>query len=84
MAAIVSPLFADDPAPPKGIITPPPALTVAGGPVEEVSGPVAEAAARRAALARLRSGRIGTIATSARGILQPGHASVTRRSLLGG
>ena len=84
MAAVVSPLFVDEPSPPKGNTSPPPVLAVADVSAEEASGPVAEAAARRTALVRLRRGRIGTIATSARGILQPGQAAVTRRSLLGG
>lgn len=43
----------------------------------------AAAAARRSFLARQRSGRLGTIATSGRGVLTPGELSVARRSLLG-
>lgn len=43
----------------------------------------ATAAARRAFLARQKQGRLGTIATSARGVLTPGQLAVARRSLLG-
>ena len=44
MAAVVSPLFVDEPSPPKGNTSPLPVLAVADVSAEEASGPVAEAA----------------------------------------
>lgn len=86
MAAVVSSLLLEGPATP-----PAPARssteTSADGDATAAaarSEAAAEAAARRAALARMAGGRLGTIATSARGVLAPGQSAVTRRSLLGG
>lgn len=84
MAAVVSPLLFDEPSSPP---PPPPAPatvdpSVAAASAAEVEAEAA-AAARRRAVAQLRAGRAGTIATSARGILSPSRAAVQRRSLLG-
>ena len=84
MAAVLSPLLVDEPSAPAVNPNRPTGSASTVELVEEATGPVAEAAARRTALARLRRGRAGTIATSARGILQPGQTAVARRSLLGG
>ena len=93
MAAVLSPLLLDDPSPPRPAApkrAPAPAPTSAPAPSdealteEETAGEAAaEAAARRQSLARQRRGRLGTIATSARGILRTAQAPVQRRSLLG-
>lgn len=83
MAAVLSPLLFDEPAVPSA---PGPSTGDRADPVarEAAAAAEAKAAARRAAFARLRQGRLGTIATSARGILGPGQSAVERRSLLGG
>ena len=83
MAAVLSPLLLDDPSPPRAA-TPRPVANAAQAADAAADAEVsAEAAARREALARLRRGRLGTIATSARGVLSPGQSTVQRRSLLG-
>lgn len=69
MGAIFSPLTGSTQLP-----APPPVQ------IEPTADP---AAARRAFLARQRTGRLGTVATSVRGVLTPGERSATRRSLLG-
>jgi hypothetical protein len=84
MAAVVSPLLLDQPPEPAAALPkvsqPSGAETAATVAKDEAE---AEAAARRAALAQLARGRLGTIATSARGILSPGQSAIVRRSLLG-
>lgn len=82
MAAAVSSLLLAEPASPPAQVAPAEQLPdpAASAAAEEET----RAAARRAALARLTGGRLGTIATSARGILSPGQSAVVRRSLLGG
>ncbi len=91
MAAILSPLLTETALAERPAITPmlrtaEPAVGIETATVPDRAdgAAVGEAAARRAALARLRRGRAGTIATSARGILSPGQTAVARRSLLGG
>ena len=84
MAAVVSSLLLEGPtAPPSPAAAP---AQSAGDAAAAAAAAQAEAetAARRAALARLKEGRLGTIATSARGLLSPGQSAVVRRSLLGG
>ena len=76
MAAIVSPLVNPDPPP-----APAPAAVPKPVDDEKVKREAA-AAARRAFLSRRRNGRLGTIATSARGVLSPGNLTIARRSLL--
>ena len=77
MGAIISPLAGQVsvPAPAPAIVEP------SVDPAEVASE--ASAAARRAFLARQKNGRLGTMVTSARGILSPGQLAVVRRSLLG-
>ena len=81
MAAVVSPLLFDEPSvpspPPPSAPLPDPNAAAAASEEE------ATAAARRRAIARAGTGRLGTITTSARGILAPSTASARRRSLLG-
>ena len=79
MGAIVSPLLGVGRLPPA-----PPPVVVEPAVDPAVAARDASAAARRAFLARRRTGRQGTIATTARGILSPGAIAVARRSLLGG
>ncbi len=77
MGAIISPLTGN-------VSMPVPALAIIEPDVDsaEAAGEAA-AAARRAFFARQKKGRLGTIATSARGILSPGQLAAVRRSLLG-
>ena len=77
MGAIFSPLTGSVQVPPPAPAPVEPAIDPAKAEQE------AAAAARRAFLARQKKGRLGTIATSVRGILGPGQLSVARRSLLG-
>ncbi|MCB9928869.1 MAG: hypothetical protein H6844_05575 [Alphaproteobacteria bacterium] len=83
MAAVLSPLLLDQPAVPPPTAAPTPSSANAAASAARAEAD-AEAAVRRQALARVRRGRLGTIATSARGILAPGPSTVERRSLLGG
>jgi|GEM_PF-5032484 len=83
MAAVLSPLLIDEPAVPQAPAAPTPAPEVDPAALAKAEAE-AEAAARRRALALARRGRLGTIATSAQGILGPGQSAVERRSLLGG
>ena len=77
MGAIISPL--------AGNVSVPVPEPVAVEPLVDpaVAERDAAAAARRAFLARQKAGRLGTIATSARGILSSGQLATVRRSLLG-
>ena len=75
MAAIFSPM--------TGNLQPPAPAEIEPAVDPAVVEKEAAAAARRAFIARQKKGRLGTIATSARGVLTPGELSVTRRSLLG-
>lgn len=77
MGAIISPLTGSGQLPAPSPALAEPAVDPAAAERE------AAAAARRAFLARQRTGRLGTIATSVRGVLTPGERSVARRSLLG-
>ncbi len=77
MGAIISPLTREAPAPKPTPTVVEPAVDPA------VAEREAASAARRAFLARQQKGRLGTIATTARGVLSPGQLSVVRRSLLG-
>ena len=86
MAAVVSSLLLEKPAAPSGPAMPSSQSSADADAAAAAarSEAEAEAATRRAALARLAGGRLGTIATSARGVLGPGQSAVVRRSLLGG
>ena len=85
MAALVSPLLLDEPSGPAvGAVSKVSQTTGSESATAVAKAEAeAEAAARRAALAHLTRGRLGTIATSARGILSPGQSAIVRRSLLG-
>jgi hypothetical protein len=84
MGAIVSPLIKGIPSQPAPTAPAAPAPTVAAPAVDSTEAErEAAAAARRAILARRKTGLLSTIATSARGVLAPGDLAVARRSLLG-
>jgi hypothetical protein len=77
MGAIISPLTGS-------VYLPTPAPTIVEPSVDPAeASSKAAAATRRATLERQKNGRLGTIATSARGVLSPGHLAVVRRSLFG-
>lgn len=85
MAAVLSPLlFGEGSAPDPKPVEPVPPPQTEGSLTDDAATDEEVARSRRRALERLRRGRDGTIATSARGILAPTAGTADRRSLLGG